>query len=147
MPRSRSLELLRRGWALNPMNRLGIHAAIEPCQLARSGRVPNLLCLNRNTKPKDWCAQVYQAHAWAAGAWGDVFADLVQGQLQQLFLTLLQRIVSLSGVHVEASPALISAQQCCLATASCARLISHCDLATVTAALAKISVRRQDCSS
>ena len=46
--------------------------------------------------------QVYEQHAWAAGAWRDVFADLVQGQLQQLFLTLLRRIVDASGVHVEA---------------------------------------------
>jgi hypothetical protein len=45
---------------------------------------------------------VYEQHAWAAGAWRDVFADLVQGQLQQLFLTLLRRIVDASGVHVEA---------------------------------------------
>ena len=47
--------------------------------------------------------QIYEAHAWAAGAWQDVFADLVQGQLQQLFLALLQRIVAISGVHVEVS--------------------------------------------
>ena len=45
---------------------------------------------------------MYEQHAWAAGAWRDVFADLVQGQLQQLFLTLLRRIVDASGVHVEA---------------------------------------------
>ncbi len=48
------------------------------------------------------CLKVYEQHAWAAGAWRDVFADLVQGQLQQLFLTLLRRLVDASGVHVEA---------------------------------------------
>ena len=44
---------------------------------------------------------MYEQHAWAAGAWRDVFADLVQGQLQQLFLTLLRRIVDASAVQVE----------------------------------------------
>ena len=52
---------------------------------------------------------MYEQHAWAAGAWRDVFADLVQGQLQQLFLTLLRRLVDASGVHVEARPAFLLA--------------------------------------
>ena len=50
--------------------------------------------------------QIYEADAWAAGAWQDIFADLVQGQLQQLFLALLARIVAMSRIHVEVSSGL-----------------------------------------
>ena len=32
---------------------------------------------------------VYTKHAWVLRAWQDVFVDLVQGQLQHLFLSLL----------------------------------------------------------
>lgn len=81
-------------------------------------------------------AQVYQAHSWAAGAWGDVFADLVQGQLQQLFLTLLWRIVSLSGVHLEVSPAPDQPPTLLPAIARYALLISHCGATIVSSALA-----------
>ncbi len=33
--------------------------------------------------------QVYQAKEWVLRSWRDVFVDLVQGQLQFLFLSLL----------------------------------------------------------
>ena len=33
--------------------------------------------------------QVYQAKEWVLHSWRDVFVDLVQGQLQFLFLSLL----------------------------------------------------------
>ena len=33
--------------------------------------------------------QIYQAKEWVLHSWRDVFVDLVQGQLQFLFLSLL----------------------------------------------------------
>lgn len=35
--------------------------------------------------------EMYTKRAWVLRAWQDVFVDLVQGQLQQLFLSLLSR--------------------------------------------------------
>ena len=35
--------------------------------------------------------ELYTKRAWVLRAWQDVFVDLVQGQLQQLFLSLLSR--------------------------------------------------------
>ena len=35
--------------------------------------------------------QLYQAKEWVLRSWRDVFVDLVQGQLQFLFLSLLAR--------------------------------------------------------
>ena len=35
--------------------------------------------------------QGYTSRAWLLAAWQDVFVDRVQGQLQQLFLSLLAR--------------------------------------------------------
>ncbi|EIE21455.1 hypothetical protein COCSUDRAFT_66895 [Coccomyxa subellipsoidea C-169] len=45
--------------------------------------------------------EMYTKRAWVLRAWQDVFVDLVQGQLQQLFLSLLSRFWSLSGLGSE----------------------------------------------
>ncbi len=37
--------------------------------------------------------QVYQAKEWVLRSWRDVFVDLVQGQLQFLFLSLLTGVL------------------------------------------------------
>ncbi|KAA6417142.1 MAG: hypothetical protein FRX49_12897 [Trebouxia sp. A1-2] len=50
--------------------------------------------------------QVYQAKEWVLRSWRDVFVDLVQGQLQFLFLSLLTGFVRMSGMHMDgADPA------------------------------------------
>ncbi|CAL8469580.1 g9121 [Coccomyxa elongata] len=45
--------------------------------------------------------ELYTKRAWVLRAWQDVFVDLVQGQLQQLFLSLLSRFWTVSGLGVE----------------------------------------------
>ncbi|DBB17629.1 TPA: hypothetical protein ACH3X3_002673 [Trebouxia sp. C0006] len=45
--------------------------------------------------------QVYQAKEWVLRSWRDVFVDLVQGQLQFLFLSLLTGFVRISGMHMD----------------------------------------------
>lgn len=45
--------------------------------------------------------QVYQAKEWVLRSWRDVFVDLVQGQLQFLFLSLLTGFMRMSGMHME----------------------------------------------
>ncbi|KAL3158433.1 hypothetical protein ABBQ38_010667 [Trebouxia sp. C0009 RCD-2024] len=49
--------------------------------------------------------QVYQAKQWVLHSWRDVFVDLVQGQLQFLFLSLLAGFVRMSGVQMAGSEA------------------------------------------
>eukprot|EP00891_Asterochloris_glomerata_P001742 jgi/Astpho2/1742/Aster-04163 len=45
--------------------------------------------------------QVYQQKEWVLRSWRDVFVDLVQGQLQHLFLSLLSGFMKMAGVPLE----------------------------------------------
>lgn len=47
--------------------------------------------------------KVYEGEDWLLGSWHDVFADAMQGQLQQLLLSLLSRLVRMGAVTSSAS--------------------------------------------
>jgi hypothetical protein len=81
--------------------------------------------------------EVYTKQAWVLRAWQDVFVDLVQGQLQHLFLSLLSRAPKIAALNSSCmtlcsdSAACTSAQDCagdcvpCHLTLACLVLACH----------------------
>lgn len=70
-----------------------IEAARAKCEAAGFGQAFEGIAqiLMAGTDSVMHAMELYTKRAWVLRAWQDVFVDLVQGQLQQLFLSLLSR--------------------------------------------------------